>query len=54
LIVALIAGTSGLLVKGLFWLFVLSLCVAVGALIVGAVWKWRERREDRQSDTATT
>jgi hypothetical protein len=49
LLIALAAGTTGLLVKGLFWLFVLSLCVGVAALIFAGVWSWIEQREDRKS-----
>jgi hypothetical protein len=48
LLIALAAGTTGLLVKGLFWLFVVSICVALAALIFAGIWGWMEQRADRK------
>lgn len=48
LLVALASGTTGLLVKGLFWLFVLSVCVAVATLVFAGVWGWIEQHEGRK------
>jgi hypothetical protein len=52
LIIALATGTAGLLIHGLFWLFVLSACVMVVALVFAGVWSWLEHREERKEDAA--
>jgi hypothetical protein len=53
LLIAIATGTTGLLVKGLFWLFVVSLCVAVASLIFAGVWGWMEHRADHKSHAMT-
>lgn len=47
LVIALATGTTGLVVTGLFWLFVVSVCVTVAVLVVAGVRGWLERRNRR-------
>ena len=48
LLIALATGMTGLLVKGLFWLFVVSTCVVLAELIFAGIWHRMRHRTDRR------
>lgn len=54
LLIAVATGTTGLVVKGLFWLFVVSLCVTVAVLIFAGVRSWLDRRAGRRKRATVT